>query len=213
MTAATETRLRVTPLSGWTGALIEGVDLSTALSDADVHCHPGARCTSGRSCSSATRTSTTPPRSASAGVRRRDARPSLRGRCPPRRAPGDPHRVAGRLRRPLRRQLPARAAPTARVARRRHAARSTRRRTPSCAPSRCPPTAATPSSPTSPRPTPAFGAVAPFIDGLRAEHRFGATRAAERSDERIGDRCDASPWPRSTPSCGSTPRAGSGSST
>lgn len=36
MTAATETRLRVTPLSGWTGALIEGVDLSTALSDADV---------------------------------------------------------------------------------------------------------------------------------------------------------------------------------
>ncbi len=36
MTAATDTRLRVTPLSGWTGALIEGVDLSTPLSDADV---------------------------------------------------------------------------------------------------------------------------------------------------------------------------------
>jgi alpha-ketoglutarate-dependent taurine dioxygenase len=36
MTAATETRLQVTPLSGWTGALITGVDLSVPLSDVEI---------------------------------------------------------------------------------------------------------------------------------------------------------------------------------
>jgi alpha-ketoglutarate-dependent sulfate ester dioxygenase len=36
MTSATETRLQVTPLSGWTGALISGVDLSQPLSDGAV---------------------------------------------------------------------------------------------------------------------------------------------------------------------------------
>ena len=36
MTSATETRLEVTPLSGWTGALIGGVDLSSPLSDDEV---------------------------------------------------------------------------------------------------------------------------------------------------------------------------------
>ena len=33
MTAATSTALQVTPLSGWTGALVKGVDLSAPLSD------------------------------------------------------------------------------------------------------------------------------------------------------------------------------------
>jgi taurine dioxygenase len=33
MTAATDTKLQVRPLSGWTGALIDGVDISVALSD------------------------------------------------------------------------------------------------------------------------------------------------------------------------------------
>ncbi|MCT7658419.1 TauD/TfdA dioxygenase family protein [Mycobacterium deserti] len=36
MTAVTETRLQVTPLSGYTGALITGVDLSSPLSPAEV---------------------------------------------------------------------------------------------------------------------------------------------------------------------------------
>ena len=36
MTAATDTRLEVTPLSGWTGALISGVDLSSPLSGYEV---------------------------------------------------------------------------------------------------------------------------------------------------------------------------------
>ena len=36
MTAATETRLHVTPLSGWTGALIAGVNLSEPLSDVEI---------------------------------------------------------------------------------------------------------------------------------------------------------------------------------
>lgn len=36
MTAATDTRLQVTPLSGWTGALVSGVDLTSALSDDEV---------------------------------------------------------------------------------------------------------------------------------------------------------------------------------
>ena len=35
MTAVTETALEVTPLSGWTGALVTGIDLSAPLSDAD----------------------------------------------------------------------------------------------------------------------------------------------------------------------------------
>jgi alpha-ketoglutarate-dependent sulfate ester dioxygenase len=36
MTVASETRLQVTPLSGWTGALITGVDLSVPLTDAEI---------------------------------------------------------------------------------------------------------------------------------------------------------------------------------
>jgi alpha-ketoglutarate-dependent sulfate ester dioxygenase len=36
MTAATKTQLHVTPLSGWTGALISGVDLSAPLSDEEI---------------------------------------------------------------------------------------------------------------------------------------------------------------------------------
>jgi alpha-ketoglutarate-dependent taurine dioxygenase len=36
MTAVTDTRLQVTPLSGWTGALITGVDLSSPLSPDEV---------------------------------------------------------------------------------------------------------------------------------------------------------------------------------
>jgi len=36
MTAVTDTRLQVTPLSGWTGALIGGVDLSSPLSAVEV---------------------------------------------------------------------------------------------------------------------------------------------------------------------------------
>jgi alpha-ketoglutarate-dependent taurine dioxygenase len=36
MTAVTETRLQVTPLSGWTGALIGGVDLSAPLSAEEI---------------------------------------------------------------------------------------------------------------------------------------------------------------------------------
>ncbi|MEV3905880.1 TauD/TfdA family dioxygenase [Mycobacterium sp. NPDC050551] len=36
MTAATKTALKVTPLSGWTGALITGVDLSVPLSDEET---------------------------------------------------------------------------------------------------------------------------------------------------------------------------------
>ncbi|MDG4667052.1 TauD/TfdA family dioxygenase [Mycobacterium sp. 236(2023)] len=35
MTAVTETALEVTPLSGWTGALVTGIDLSAPLSDGD----------------------------------------------------------------------------------------------------------------------------------------------------------------------------------
>ena len=42
MTATTETLLKVTPLSGWTGALIEGVDLSAPLSEAEVAAIQGA---------------------------------------------------------------------------------------------------------------------------------------------------------------------------
>lgn len=34
-TAATETGIEVVPLSGWTGALVDGVDLSVPLSEAD----------------------------------------------------------------------------------------------------------------------------------------------------------------------------------
>jgi alpha-ketoglutarate-dependent taurine dioxygenase len=36
MTAATETQLQITPLSGWTGALISGVDLSAPLADEEI---------------------------------------------------------------------------------------------------------------------------------------------------------------------------------
>ena len=36
MTAATDTALQVAPLSGWTGALISGVDLSAPLSEQDI---------------------------------------------------------------------------------------------------------------------------------------------------------------------------------
>ena len=42
MTATTETLLKVTPLSGWTGALVEGVDLSAPLSEAEVAAIQGA---------------------------------------------------------------------------------------------------------------------------------------------------------------------------
>ena len=36
MTAATDTALQVSPLSGWTGALITGVDLSAPLADEEL---------------------------------------------------------------------------------------------------------------------------------------------------------------------------------
>jgi taurine dioxygenase len=42
MTAATETELQVTPLSGWTGALITGVDISAPLTDHEVVAIRGA---------------------------------------------------------------------------------------------------------------------------------------------------------------------------
>jgi alpha-ketoglutarate-dependent sulfate ester dioxygenase len=42
MTAVTETSLKVTPQSGWTGALIEGVDLSAPLSAGNIEVIKGA---------------------------------------------------------------------------------------------------------------------------------------------------------------------------
>ena len=65
MTATTETLLKVTPLSGWTGALIEGVDLSAPLSEAEVAAIQGALY-KWKVVFFATNRSTTPPRSHSA---------------------------------------------------------------------------------------------------------------------------------------------------
>ena len=195
MTAATDTALQVTPLSGWTGALITGVDLSAPLSADEI---------------AAIRTALHQWKvvffrdqeldhaaQIAFGAQFGDVTPGhpYEGDSAPAGLPADPHRLARGLRPPLRHQVPQEAEPERPgLARRRHpvdqpavaldpARRSRaalRRRHPVHQRRRGVRRASPPS-------------VREFIDELRAEHRFGATVSAERSSEKIGDLVRSNP--------------------